>query len=81
MLRPTSLSAFDTPAPAAAWTEPEYAGKLVFVRCTLDQALPPNLQNMFMDKSGAQWKVKDIEAGHSPFVSKPKELAQMLIET
>ena len=33
-----------------------------------------------MDRSGTQWIVKDLAASHSPFVSKPQETAQMLVE-
>ncbi len=43
-----------------------------------DYALPPVLQDMFMQKSGVEWKVKDIEASHSPFASKPEETVQIL---
>ncbi|KAL8729374.1 MAG: hypothetical protein Q9166_004767 [cf. Caloplaca sp. 2 TL-2023] len=78
LLRPTSMRALDTSAPPAAWAEPEYAGSLAFVRCMQDQALPPPLQDMFVEKSGVQWTVKDIEAGHFAFASKPEELLKIL---
>lgn len=81
LLRPTSLHAFDSPAPPAAWKEPEFAGKLTYVRCTQDQALPPFLQDMFVEKSGVAWKVKDVNASHSPFASKPEELVEILVES
>ena len=74
------MFAFDSPAPPMAWAEPEFADKLEFVRCMQDQALPPFQQDMFMEKSGVEWKVKDIEASHSPFASKPEELVKFLVE-
>ena len=80
LLRPTSMHAFDSPAPPAAWADPDFAGKIAFIRCMQDQALPPFLQDMFMEKSGVEWKVKDIESSHSPFVSKPEDLVTMLAD-
>ena len=81
LLRPHSLRAFDSSAPPAAWKEPEFAGKLVYIRCLRDQALPPVLQDMFMENSGVEWKVKELDASHSPFVSKPEELVKILVES
>ena len=74
------MRAFDSHAPPAAWAEAEFAGKLTFIRCMQDQALPPLLQNVFMKKSGVEWTVKDIETSHSPFASRPEDLAEMLGE-
>ena len=74
------MLALDSPAPPAAWAEPEFAGKLVFIRCMQDQALPPFLQDMFVEKSGVEWKVKDIDTSHSPFASKPEELVKILVD-
>ena len=75
------MRAFNSPAPPAAWKEPEFAGKLTFVRCMRDQALPPFLQDIFMERSGVEWKVKDIETSHSPFASKAEELVEILVES
>ncbi len=74
------MHAFDSPAPPAAWADPNFAGKIAFIRCMQDQALPPFLQDMFMEKSGVEWKMKDIESSHSPFASKPEELVTMLAD-
>lgn len=70
--------AFESPSPPQAWAEPDFAGRLAFLRCTLDQALPPFLQDMFVEKSGVKWTVKDVECGHSPWASKPAEVVQAL---
>ena len=74
------MHAFDSPALPTAWSEPEFAGKLAYVRCMEDHALPPFIQDMFIEKSGVDWKVKDIEASHSPFASKPEELVKILAD-
>lgn len=39
-----------------------------------DQALLQIVRYTFMEKSGVEWKVKDVEAFHFSFASKPKEL-------
>ena len=74
------MRAFDSPAPPMGWADPEFKGKIAFIRCMKDQALPPFLQDMFMEKSGVEWKVKDIEASHSAYASEPEELANTLGE-
>ena len=74
------MHAFDSPAPPTAWREPEFTGQLAFIRCMQDQALPPFLQDMFIEKSGVEWKVKDIESSHSPFASKPEELVKIFVD-
>lgn len=77
-LKPHAILAFESPAPATSWKEPDYAGKIAFVKCMIDQALPSFLQDMFIEKSGVQWIVKNIEAGHSPWASKPAEIVNEL---
>lgn len=74
------MYAFESPAPSAVWTEPEFVGKLAFLRCKQDQAIPLFLQDMFVQRSGVEWMVKDIEAGHSPWASQPKEVMKSLEE-
>ncbi|KAL8822078.1 MAG: hypothetical protein Q9191_007182 [Dirinaria sp. TL-2023a] len=77
-LQPHAVLAFETPAPATSWKEPEYAGKLVFIKCMIDQALPSFLQDMFIEKSGVQWTVKEVDAGHSAWASRPDEIVNEL---
>jgi hypothetical protein len=45
-----------------------------------DASLPLALQQMFLDGTGAEWIVKDIESGHSPQLSQPENLVSILIE-
>ena len=74
------MLAFVSPTPAPAWAEPAFEGKLAFLRCMQDQALPTFLQDTFVERSGVKWTVKDIDAGHSPWASKPREAVDMIVE-
>lgn len=54
-----------------------------FVRCTLDHALPLALQDLIIKQVDAmtpnnKFDVRSLESSHSPFASKPAELAQIL---
>ncbi|EMR71587.1 putative methyltransferase domain-containing protein [Eutypa lata UCREL1] len=49
-----------------------------YVVCTGDNAVPPQVQEMFAQLAGAQ--VKKIDSGHSPMLSKPEELMALLGE-
>ena len=37
------------------------------------------MQDMFMERSGVIWTVRDIDTGHSAWAGKPKELAEMAV--
>ena len=79
-LLPHAMLAFVSATPAPAWAEPAFEGKLAFLRCLQDQALPTFLQDTFVERSGVKWTVKDIDTGHSPWASKPREAADMIVE-
>jgi hypothetical protein len=53
---------------------------VAFIRTVNDASLPLALQQMFLDGTGAEWIVKDIESGHSPQLSQPENLVSILIE-
>lgn len=48
-----------------------------FVRCLRDPIQPPALQNRFIETCGAS-EVLDIDAGHTPALDAPAELARLL---
>ncbi|KAL8775133.1 MAG: hypothetical protein Q9209_000612 [Squamulea sp. 1 TL-2023] len=77
-LVPHAMLAFDSQASPPAWAEPAYEGRRAFVRCLQDQALPTFIQDMFVQKSGVGWHVKDIDAGHSAYVSRLKEVSEAI---
>ncbi len=78
LFRPFAMRAIDSIAPPPAWTEPEFTGILTYLRCLKDQALSPSLQEWFMQRSGVEWRVQDMEAWHSPFASKPNEVVEIV---
>lgn len=79
-LRPHSRLAFRSPTPAPAWAEPTFENKIAFLRCTQDRTIPVALQNAVMQQSGVKWIVRDIDAGHCPWLSKPKEVVEAIID-
>ena len=79
-LDPHASLVFESPAPASAWAEPAYQGKLAYLRLTQDRASPPVLQDFLLQRSGVEWIVKEIESGHSPFASKPSEVVETISE-
>lgn len=74
------MTSFTSPCPRASWDSDEYKGRVAFIRTLNDAAIPAQVQQMMLDGTGAEWIVKDIETGHSPQVSKPEELAKLVVE-
>jgi pimeloyl-ACP methyl ester carboxylesterase len=57
-----------------------------YIRCTDDQAIPLAAQNQFIAEADAltprnRYSVRTLKASHSPFISMPKELARLLVES
>lgn len=77
-LRPHADLVFSSPVPAPAWLGPEFEKRLLFLRCTQDKAMPLHLQDSLIERSGVHWLVKDVEASHSAFVSRPDEIIALL---
>jgi hypothetical protein len=48
------MRVFDSSAPLPVWAFEGYAGKIAFIRCTADQALPLFLQNIIIENSGVK---------------------------
>lgn len=72
-LRPMSRAAFRESVVAAAWrTVPN-----TYVVCEYDRALPVELQNLFAARAT---RVERLRTGHSPFLSRPAELTQLIID-
>ena len=79
-LLPHAYTTFSSPTPPSAWAETALEGRRAFLKCTQDRALPPFLQDMFLESSGVQWLIRDLNASHGAFVSKPQEVAKLVCE-
>lgn len=79
-LLPHAMLAFESPSPPPAWADPASKGKIAFVRCAKDQALPLFVQDGFIERSGVEWIVRDLDASHSPFASQPQNIVKIVTE-
>jgi pimeloyl-ACP methyl ester carboxylesterase len=70
-LVPHPLDAFTTPVAAAAWrSKPS-----TYVVCTQDRAIPAEQQRVLSDRCGA---VVELDASHSPMLSMPGRVADII---
>lgn len=77
-LLPHSENSFSTPSPPSAWADPEYSSRRAYIRCSQDKALPVHAQDMMIQHSGVKWTTEEFDTSHSPFLSRPAELAGCL---
>jgi pimeloyl-ACP methyl ester carboxylesterase len=70
-LRPQRMSALTERPAAVAWEE----RPSTYVVCEADQAVHPGLQRILARRTSAQLHLR---SGHSPFLSRPAELADLL---
>lgn len=57
-----------------------YDRRKVYIHTSKDETLPPFAQDLYTEKSGVEWDVKRIETGHSPFLSQPERLSEMVVD-
>lgn len=75
-LVPHALLAFKSPASAPAWAEPGFEGRLAYLVCTEDKAIPKFGQEAMMQGTGKDWSVREMVGSHnSPFLKKVEEAA------
>ncbi|QHS59980.1 alpha/beta hydrolase [Chitinophaga agri] len=71
--QPIAGASFGTPVTAAAWkTKPSYA-----IVATEDKSILPEVERNMYKRSGA--KVTEIKGSHVVFISKPEEVARVII--
>jgi pimeloyl-ACP methyl ester carboxylesterase len=73
-IRPMAAAPFVEPVAAAAWREID----ATYVVCAQDGALPPELQREVFAPRAAE--VVELDRSHSPFLSDPRTLADLLAE-
>jgi len=49
-----------------------------YILCELDRAIPPQMQEAMTTQPGANFNVVRLNASHSPFLSMPKETAEII---
>jgi hypothetical protein len=78
-LRPHSTNALMSPSPPPAWVDPEFSGRRAYIRCSEDKAVPAFLQDLMVQRSAVEWVIREFDTSHSPFLSRPAELAECLV--
>lgn len=69
---------FNSPSGPVHYQDAAYDGRRVYLHTTQDQALPPFAQDLFVSGSGTTWKVLKLDTSHSPFLSVPDRLADIV---
>ncbi|PSN71562.1 prolyl aminopeptidase-like protein [Corynespora cassiicola Philippines] len=77
---PHALAAFETPSTKPAWAEAEFDGRRAYIRTIYDHTIPVSVQDMWVEKTGVDWEVKDMKSGHCPFITRPDETASVCLE-
>lgn len=78
-LHPHALLPFKSPAPPPAWSEPGFEGRLAYLICAQDRAIPRFAQEAMMQSIGQKWHVKELDCSHSaPFLSRTNETLKAL---
>ncbi|KAF5577839.1 hypothetical protein FPANT_10229 [Fusarium pseudoanthophilum] len=78
-LQPQSMAANMGVVPPQAWPAESYQGRLAYIKATDDAVIPLSDQESMIASSGGSeaWKTRVLEgSGHSPQISRPKEVAQ-----
>ncbi|KAK6225523.1 hypothetical protein QIS74_01570 [Colletotrichum tabaci] len=66
-LRHHSYRTFSSKLTYAAWRDVP----VTYIKCELDRAIPPQVQQRMIDVAGRDVVVESVETGHSPFLNKP----------
>lgn len=79
MLVPHATKAFTSPSPAPAWTEPGFEGRMAYLVCTEDRAIPKFGQEAMMEGTGISWITRELNGSHnSPFLKMTDEAADIV---
>ncbi|KAG8528232.1 uncharacterized protein KY384_007149 [Bacidia gigantensis] len=76
-----SILTVKTPAGSASYQDEAYQGRRVYLHTSQDQALPLSVQNSLVSGSGVSWKEMTLHTSHSPFLSEPEKLADIVEES
>ncbi|KAG9203521.1 hypothetical protein G6514_002889 [Epicoccum nigrum] len=74
-LEPFSYAMFKQKTSWAPWERVAVS----YVFCTLDGAIPLQVQRGMVQRAGGRWREVVLEAGHSPFLSRVGETAEAIV--
>ena len=78
-IAPHAVIAFKSPSPAPAWLDDGWRGRLAYIICTEDCAIPMPLQESMMNDTGKVWLRRKLEGSHfAPFLLRHAEAAAMV---
>ena len=77
---PHAITAFRTPSAKPAWDTVAFLGRRLYIRTLQDALFPIPVQDMFIQSSGVEWQTVDIDAAHGAYLSRPKELANIICD-
>lgn len=78
MIRTHSTQTFVDKATYEPWNDNV---NCAYIFCDQDRAVVPAYQELAIDRLGPDAPVYHIDTAHSPFLNKPKELADILVES
>ena len=81
-LVPHATLAFKSRSPKPAWADPAFQGRLAYIVCTEDRAIPKFVQEKMRDATGQKWIKKELRGSHiSPFVLKDREAVDIVADS
>ena len=75
-----SNAAFTSPSPPSSWPDKAFKGRLAYVYTTNDAPIPSAGQLAKVAGSGVTWIERTLRSGHSPNLSQPEALADLVID-
>ena len=79
-LKGHSLNALQGSPSTIGYKDAGFNGRRAYIRCSKDNALPKEAQERFIADSSVGWIRKDLDASHSPFLSMPDQLTEVIQE-
>ncbi|KAF2228053.1 Alpha/beta hydrolase fold-1 [Elsinoe ampelina] len=79
-IKPQGMQTFTSPPGKSVWADENMKGRLGYIRCLRDRALPFEVQKALLDMTETEWHIADLDTGHSPFVSRPEETVKICLD-
>ncbi|KAL8936961.1 MAG: hypothetical protein Q9211_003933 [Gyalolechia sp. 1 TL-2023] len=74
------LAIFHAPSGPVFYGTESFDNRRAYIHTTKDEALPPFVQDFFIVNSKVEWDVRKIDTSHSPFLSEPTLIAEMVVD-